>query len=72
MSENVIIVKKVLFIKNNDGKHQPKISRSFLKVHKPNQNPQKLHKPSKFQCWTCGLSKSDEDYCKKCNKCIEN
>jgi hypothetical protein len=65
MSEYVV-VKKNLFLKNSNLKNEVRSCNSKLVVHKPINNGRKGNGPSKFRCWTCGLSKGDAELCKRC------
>lgn len=67
MSEQVVIVKKILFLKKLNLRPEPRITKSKIKIHKLNNYPRKTKKPSRFRCWACGLNKGELELCRQCN-----
>ena len=70
MTENSVVIKKTIYLKNQEIRSDPKVTNSKLRVHKAENLSvgvgTKLKSPSRFRCWACGLSRGEVELCQYC------
>jgi len=70
MTENSLIIKKTIYLKNQQIRSVPRVTNAKIRVHKAENlsvgGSTKFKAPSRFRCWACGLSRGEDELCQYC------